>query len=182
MAPSLLLVKQTYRRIRNLKAGIKGIVFLPITVGSLIVFVYFIFGYLSQLPFFNLSWLGYNIALGPYADQGFAGILPFLPFLVYTFIHVNYFEEYYFRTNLKRVVIWAFLHMVMGVSVSVVIMLLPLGFFYKYIHDKYGVDYAYALHFSTNMTVLLISIVSFLLLGSSMIMILLLVSNSHTFY
>jgi len=55
--------------------------------------------------------------------------------------------------------------MVMGVSVSVVIMLLPLGFFYKYIHDKYGVDYAYALHFSTNMTILLISIVSFLLLG-----------------
>jgi len=66
---------------------------------------------------------------------------------------------------MKRVVIWAFLHMVMGVSVSVVIMLLPLGFFYKYIHDKYGVDYAYALHFSTNMTILLISIVSFLLLG-----------------
>ena len=55
--------------------------------------------------------------------------------------------------------------MVMGVSVSVVIMLLPLGFFYKYILDKYGVDYAYALHFSTNMTILLISIVSFLLLG-----------------
>jgi len=68
MAPSLLLVKQTYRRILNLKAGFKGITFLPITVGSLMIFVYFIFGYLSQFPFFNLSWLGYNIALGPYAD------------------------------------------------------------------------------------------------------------------
>jgi hypothetical protein len=55
--------------------------------------------------------------------------------------------------------------MVMGVTVSVVLMLLPLGFFYKYVYDKYGVDYAYALHFSTNMTVLLISIVSFLLFG-----------------
>ena len=115
MAPSLLLVKQTYRRILNLKAGFKGITFLPITVGSLMIFVYFIFGYLSQFPFFNLSWLGYNIALGPYADQGFMGILPFLPFLIYTFIHVNYFEEYYFRRNLKRVVIWGFLHMIMGV-------------------------------------------------------------------
>ena len=41
----------------------------------------------------------------------------------------------------------------------------PLGFFYKYVYDKYGVDYAYALHFSTNRTVLLISIVSFLLFG-----------------
>ncbi|MFI5425361.1 MAG: hypothetical protein ACHQXG_11285, partial [Nitrososphaerales archaeon] len=76
--------------------------------------------------------------------------------LVYTFIHVNYFEEYYFRRNLKRVVIWGFLHMIMGV---------PLGFFYKYVYYKYGVDYAYALHFSTNRTVLLISIVSFLLFG-----------------
>jgi membrane protease YdiL (CAAX protease family) len=165
MAPSLLFVKQTYRRILDLKAGIKGLIFLPITVVSLMIFVFFILGFLNQFPLFNLSWLGYNIAVGPYADQGFTGVLPFLPFLVYTFIHVNYFEEYYFRTNLKRVVIWAFLHMVMGVTLSVALMLLPLGFFYKYIHDKYGVDYAYALHFSTNITILLISIMSFIVMS-----------------
>lgn len=165
MTPSLLFVKQTRRRILDLKAGIKGLVFLPITVVSLMVFVFFISGFLIQFPLFNLSWLGYNIAVGPYADQGFTGVLPFLPFLVYTFIHVNYFEEYYFRTNLKRVVIWAFLHMVMGVSVSVALMLLPLGFFYKYIYDKYGVDYSYALHFSTNITILLISILSFIVMS-----------------
>jgi hypothetical protein len=166
MLPSLLFVRQTYTRILNLKRGIKGLVYLPLTVLSLMIFVFFILGFLTQFPLFNISWLGYNIAVGPYADQGFIGILPFLPFLVYTFIHVNYFEEYYFRTNLKRVVIWAFLHMVMGVTVGVVIMLLPLGFFYKYIHDKYGVDYAYALHFSTNVTILLISIMSFIALGN----------------
>ena len=165
MAPSLLFVKQTYRRILDLRAGIKGLIFLPITVVSLMIFVFFILGFLNQFPLFNLSWLGYNIAVGPYADQGFTGVLPFLPFLVYTFIHVNYFEEYYFRTNLKRVVIWAFLHMVMGVTLSVALMLLPLGFFYKYIHDKYGVDYAYALHFSTNITILLISIMSFIVMS-----------------
>jgi hypothetical protein len=119
MTPSLLFVKHTYRRILDLKAGIKGLIFLPITVVSLMIFVFFILGFLNQFPLFNLSWLGYNIAVGPYGDQGFTGVLPFLPFLVYTFIHVNYFEEYYFRTNLKRVVIWAFLHMVMGVTLSV---------------------------------------------------------------
>jgi len=162
MAPSL---KQTYRRILDLKAGIKGLVFLPITVASLLVFVFFILDFLNQFPLFNISWLGYNIAIGPYADQGLIGVLPFLPFLVYTFIHVNYFEEYYFRTNLKRVVIWAFLHMVMGVSVSVALMLLPLGFFYKYIYDNYGIDYAYALHFSTNITILLISVMSFIVIS-----------------
>jgi hypothetical protein len=39
MAPSLLFVKQTYRRILDQKAGIKGLAFLPITVASLLVFV-----------------------------------------------------------------------------------------------------------------------------------------------
>ncbi|HZD36085.1 MAG TPA: hypothetical protein VE130_12845 [Nitrososphaeraceae archaeon] len=165
MAPSLLFVKQTHRRIVDLKAGIKGLVFLPITVVLLLVFVFFILGFMNQFPLFSISWLGYNIAVGPYADQGFVGIIPFLPFLVYTFIHVNYFEEYYFRTNSKRVVIWAFLHMVMGVSVGVALMLLPLGFFYKYIYDKYGVDYAYALHFSTNITILSISAISFIVMS-----------------
>lgn len=70
MAPSLLFVKQTYRRILNLKAEIKGIVFLPITVGSLMVFVFLIFRFLAQFPFFNLSWLGYNIAVGPLRRSG----------------------------------------------------------------------------------------------------------------
>jgi hypothetical protein len=108
MTPSLLFVKQTHRRILDLKPGIKAIAYLPITAGSLIVFVFLIYGFFAKFPFLNLSWLGYNIALGPYAGKVFTGILPFLPFLVYTFIHVNYFEEYYFRTNLKRVVVWAF--------------------------------------------------------------------------
>lgn len=127
MAPSLLFVKQTYRRILNLRAGIKGLVFLPLTVTSLVIFVFFILGFLAQFPLFNLSWLGYNIAVGPYVDQGFSGILPFVPFLIYTFIHVNYFESE--------------------------------------LHDKCGVDYAYALHFSTNMTILSISIISFIVMS-----------------
>jgi hypothetical protein len=166
MAPSLLLVKQTSVRILNLKAGIKGIVFLPITVASLMVLVFFNFRFLAQLPLLNLSWLGYNIAVGPYANQGFTYILPFLPFLVYTFVHLNYFEEYYFRKSVRRVVIWALLHVIMGVTVSVAVMLVPLGFFYKYIYDKYGVNYAFALHFFTNMSLLLISSVSFLASGN----------------
>jgi hypothetical protein len=85
MAPSLLFVKQTSVRILNLKAGIKGIVFLPITVASLMGLVFFNFRFLAQLPLLNLSWLGYNIAVGPYANQGFTYILPFLPFLEYIY-------------------------------------------------------------------------------------------------
>ena len=92
---------------------------------------------LSRFPIMNLSWLGYNIAAGPLAHQGVIGIIPFVPLLVYMLIHVNYFEEYYFRKNSKRVVIWGFLHILMGVSLSAVFILLPLGFFYKYIYSKY---------------------------------------------
>jgi membrane protease YdiL (CAAX protease family) len=54
----------------------------------------------------------------------------------------------------------------MGVTVSVAVMLVPLGFFYKYIYDKYGVNYPFALHFFTNMSLLLISSVSFLASGN----------------
>lgn len=168
MTPSLLFVKQTYQRILDLKYGIRAIMFLPITVVSLILFVFFIFEYLAVFPLLNLSWLGYNIAIGPYGQKEFVNVLPFLPFLAYTFLHVNYFEEYYFRTSRKRVVIWAFLHLLMGVTVSVAIVFLPLGFFYKYVYGKYGINYAFALHFFTNMTILTISLVLFVIFGNKL--------------
>ncbi|HEY7228698.1 MAG TPA: hypothetical protein VH481_11320, partial [Nitrososphaeraceae archaeon] len=77
---------------------------------------------------------------------------------------VNYFEEYYFRKNLKRVVLWGFLHLLMGVSLSAVFILLPLGFFYKYIYNKYGLNHAYALHFATNIVLIGVTICSFFFL------------------
>jgi membrane protease YdiL (CAAX protease family) len=119
---------------------------------------------LSNIPILNLSWLGYNIMIGPFADQGVLGILPFIPLLIYMLIHVNYFEEFYFRKNVKRVVIWALLHIVMGVAVDVVIVLLPLGFFYRYILDKYSINHAYTLHFATNLVLVGISVSSYFLL------------------
>jgi membrane protease YdiL (CAAX protease family) len=90
--------------------------------------------------------------------------LPFIPLLIYMLIHVNYFEEFYFRKNVKRVVIWALLHIVMGVAVYVVIVLLPLGFFYRYILDKYSINHAYTLHFATNLVLIGISVSSYFLL------------------
>jgi membrane protease YdiL (CAAX protease family) len=60
----------------------------------------------------------------------------------------------------------------MGVTVSVAVMLVPLGFFYKYIYDKYGVNSAFALHFFTNMSLLLISSVSFLASGNKVLTLL----------
>jgi membrane protease YdiL (CAAX protease family) len=102
--------------------------------------------------------LGYNIALGPFGNQGLFGILPFLPLLLYTLIHVNYFEELYFRKDITHVVIWAALHIAMGVAVYVTLALIPLGLFYKFIKDRYDVNHAYTLHFATNIVIISISL------------------------
>src|SRR5215213_4548588 len=110
VGPSILLAKETKTRLSNLKSGYKALIFLPLTVSVLVIYVIFATEFLSNIPILNLSWLGYNIVIGPFADQGVFGILPFIPLLIYMLIHVNYFEEFYFRKNVKRVVVWALLH------------------------------------------------------------------------
>ncbi|WP_415283664.1 hypothetical protein [Candidatus Nitrososphaera sp. FF02] len=161
VVPTLLLVKETKPRLHNLVKGVRSLVYLPITIGILMAYVIFAMDFFSTIPVLNWSWLGYNIALGPSADQGLFGVLPFLPMLVYMLIHVNYFEEMYFRKNVLLTVAWAFLHVAMGVAVHVALALLPLGFLYKYIYRKKGLDHAYALHFATNMIIVAVSIAAY---------------------
>lgn len=161
VVPTLLLAKETQTRIRNLKEGTGSLVLLPLTIGGLVAYIVFAMDYLSTLPVLGWSWLGYNIALGPSADQGLLGILPFLPMLVYMLVHVNYFEEYYFRKNALLTVVWAFLHVAMGVAVHVALALLPVGFLYKHIFKTRGINHAYALHFATNMAIVALSVGSY---------------------
>jgi hypothetical protein len=164
VVPSLLLVKETKTRIMNLKAGARSLVFLPLTIGGLVAYVVFAMDYVSTIPILNWSWLGYNIALGPFASEdSYLGTLPFIPLLVYMLVHVNYFEEMYFRKNVTMVVVWAFLHVAMGVAVHVALALLPLGFLYYHIYKKHGINQAYALHFVTNTVLVALSVGSFLL-------------------
>lgn len=158
VGPSLLLVGETKSRFLDLKMGTKALVYLPITVLPLMAFALFAVNFLSSIPLLNASWLGYNIALGPLGNQGLFGILPFMPPLVYMLLHVNYFEELYFRKDVKRVVIWAVLHIAMGVAVYVALVLLPLGLFYRFIRNKYDVNHAFTLHFATNIILILLSL------------------------
>jgi hypothetical protein len=108
VGPSLLMVKETRKRLMDLKAGLKSLVLLPLTIGWLVAYILFAMDFFSQIPVLNWSWLGYNIALGPYADTGVFGVLPFVPMLVYMLIHVNYFEELYFRKSARLVVLGPF--------------------------------------------------------------------------
>ncbi len=164
VGPSLLLAGETKSRILNLKNGIRALAYLPLTVVPLLAFAILAVNLLSSIPLLNASWLGYNIAIGPFGNQGLLGILPFIPPLVYMLIHVNYFEELYFRKNVKYVIAWALLHIVMGVALYVALALVPLGLFYKYIRNMYDVDHAYALHFATNVLLLLVSVSSYMFL------------------
>ncbi|MEM3007058.1 MAG: hypothetical protein QXW37_03920 [Candidatus Nitrosotenuis sp.] len=153
VATSLVLIKETKKRIFDLMRGAKSIAYAPLSFGILVTYLVFVYPHVEAIPVLNWSWLGYNIAFGPFAEMGFWGIVPFIPLLIYMFIHINHVEEFYFRKSKKMVLIWAFAHIAMGIKIHMAIMLIPIGFLFKYIYDKNGVNHSYAMHFATNMLV-----------------------------
>ena len=159
---SLLLIKETKKRITDLKTGITSIKYAPIPFGILFAYIVFAHDFVETIPILNWSWLGYNIAFGPFADQGIWGIVPFIPLLVYMFIHINYVEEYYFRKSNKMVLAWALLHIAMGIKVHTALILIPIGFLFKYIYVKKGLNHAYAMHFATNIMVVVSLFLTFI--------------------
>jgi len=160
---SLALVKETKKRLLDLKNGLGAMKFAPITFGILLAYTLFLLPIIDEIPFLNWSWLGYNIAFGPFADDGFWGIIPFIPMLLYMFIHINYYEELYFRKTKKMVLVWAFIHIAMGIKVHFALILIPIGFIFKYIYDKKGVENSYSMHFVTNVLVVCTLFLSFIL-------------------
>lgn len=156
VATSLLLVKETKSRVLELLKGSKSIVYAPISFGILFAYLVLVYPYAEKIPLLNWSWLGYNIAFGPFAEQGFWGVVPFIPLLIYMFIHINFVEEFYFRKSKKMVLVWAAAHIAMGIKVHMAIMLIPVGFLFKYIYDKKGINHAYAMHFATNILVVVV--------------------------
>jgi membrane protease YdiL (CAAX protease family) len=51
------------------------------------------------------------------------------------------------------VLVWAFAHVAMGIKLHMAILLIPVGFLFKYIYDKKGLNHSYAMHFATNILV-----------------------------
>lgn len=162
VAASLVLIKETKKRLIDLKLGQSSIKYAPIAYAILFAYVFLVFEYVDTIPILNWSWLGYNIAFGPFADQGLWGIAPFIPLLVYMFIHINYVEELYFRKSKRMVVLWALIHIAMGIKIHMALVLLPVGFLFKYIYDKKGIQHSYAMHFATNVLIVISLLFSFL--------------------
>ena len=153
VAASLVLIKETKIRLRNLRDGLRSAKYAVLSFGLVLAYALYGFDLLDSIPVLDWSWLGYNIAFGPFADQGIWGIVPFVPLLIYMFIHINYIEEFYFRKSKKMVLIWALIHIGMGVKVHTALLLIPVGFLFKYIYDKKGINHSYAMHFMTNVLV-----------------------------
>ena len=155
VATSLILIKETKKRVLELKEGIRSAIYAPIAFGILIGYLLTLYPIVEKIPYLNWSWLDYNIAFGPFAKEGFWGIIPFVPVLIYMFIHINHIEELYFRKSKKMVLVWAFAHVAMGIKIHMAILLIPIGFLFKYIHDKKGIKHSYAMHFTTNILVVI---------------------------
>lgn len=152
---SLLLVKETKRRILDLRKGIRSMAYAPAAFGIMVAYLVLLYPHAENIPILNWSWLGYNIAFGPFATEGLWGVLPFVPLLVYMFIHINHAEEMYFRKSKKMVFVWAAAHIIMGIKIHMALMLIPIGFLFKYIYDKKGLEGSYAMHFATNIMVVI---------------------------
>lgn len=155
VAASLLFVKDTKKRILDFKKGFSSSKYAFFSFSILLVYIIFGFTPLNSIPILNWSWLGYNIGFGPFADQGLWAIIPFIPILIYMFIHINYIEELYFRKTKKMVIVWALIHIAMGVRIHTALALIPLGFLFKYIYDKKGINHAYSMHLTTNIMVVI---------------------------
>ena len=51
----------------------------------------------------------------------------------------------------------------MGIKIHMALILIPVGFVFKYVYDKKGVDNSYAMHFATNILVVSTLFLSFIL-------------------
>ena len=53
------------------------------------------------------------------------------------------------------VLLWALAHIAMGIKIHMALLLMPIGFLFKYVYDRKGVNHSYAMHFTTNILVVI---------------------------
>lgn len=138
----------------------KGLKFLPCLLAIQIVVQ-------SLIELSNLSIFKMVISINPFLISSPSREFPISTliltafFLIFLFLNFNYLEEYYFRDKHWKVIVWCFLHLILGLSTFTFgnfILLFFLGFALKYIYDKYTVQTAYISHFFFNVVNLLIAI------------------------
>jgi len=145
-------------RLRSLYQGKEGIKYVPLVLIVLFLTIRSTFMLSELLPFLKWGWLGYNIALFPIKQNPFnyEWIIITVVCLVFMCLICNYWEEEIFRKSYRAVLIWSLLHLAMGIPLYATIPLFFSGIVYKHIYDKYSIDHAFACHFFTNLSLILL--------------------------
>src|SRR3989338_2384328 len=68
VATSLILVKETKKRIYDLKKGIKSIKFAPLTFGIVLGYVFLVYPYVDSIPVWNFT-IHSNLDLHVYSHK-----------------------------------------------------------------------------------------------------------------
>lgn len=174
--PLYLEKEQIPDRLNDIRNNYKSVIYAPISI--LILFSSLIFALLlaEQFSILYYGWLGENIAVSPAADSVEAventNSLPifeifkfvvFISILLLAMLVFNYIEEEMFRDNYKEVLVWALLHLIMGIPILTIIPIFSVGVFYKILRDKKGLGAAYVAHLTTNLFIVSTLFIRFLI-------------------
>ena len=184
VVPVLASIKQVPARLRDLRAGIRGIVYVPVVLTVLFTVAAAALVLAEYVPPLQWGWLGTNIVVAPLADlapapegapRGAGGgsgstflgptltLTLFVPFILLAFLVFNWYEEAYYRGSLRDVGIWAVLHLVMGIPIFAVLPIFAAGLVYKKIYDRRGLRAAYTAHLGTNVALLSVLVLTIVL-------------------
>lgn len=193
IVPVLLSLREVPARLRDLRAGIRGLVYVPVLLTVLFLAAGGAWLLAQWVPLLQWGWLGSNVIAAPLTDlapqpegapvqtpggggsgDGGPGFLTrllgplgtlavFVPFILLAFVVFNYYEEAFYRDSLRDVAVWAVLHLLMGIPIFAVIPIFAAGLCFKAIHDRRGLRAAYAAHFGMNVTLLSLLVTTILL-------------------
>lgn len=222
--PVALNLREVPERLRDLRRGIRGLAYVPLTVVVLFVAATGAWLLAQQVTILQWGWLGENIIAAPLADLlpegaqapggpgggggtagggtgggatggggaggtggesgdgGFFGLFGgpslgqllgpgltlaiFVPIILLALLIFNFYEEAFYRDSLKDVVVWAALHLIMGIPIFAVIPIFTVGLIYKGIRDRKGLRTAYVAHLGTNLLLIGVVVAAILLLPS----------------
>lgn len=149
-------VRRVPNRIHDLRLGVKGFLFVPLTFGTLIITAVIGRRMAEVVPVLQWGWLGYNIVAAPLvggtgSSGGVTGVsvfpysalngivtVLFIAIIVIALLIFNYDEELIYRDSYRSVAKWAALHLLMGIPIWAVIPIFSTGLVYKYIYDRYS--------------------------------------------
>ena len=177
--PVAVGIRQLPDRLRDLRAGIRGVIYVPLLWLLLFPTAILAVTVAQYVPPLQWGWLGMNVIVVPIAEGsagggggGGSGGVPLaylavgVPLAALAFLLFNYYEEtWIYRESYPRVLGWAALHLIMGIPVWTIVPLFAVGCGFKAIYDRRGPDEAYAAHVGSNMGILALLVVSVVVVG-----------------